>query len=75
MSLFNNRCTRCGLTVGRAMLGALARDMGGSSSFDPLMCDGKEHDFKGKERNFKLLSSPELTGKTGMIIIDDLEKK
>lgn len=44
-------CTRCGLSMGRAMLGALALDTGGSSSFDPLACEGddgvkREHDFQ-----------------------------
>lgn len=48
-ALLNAPCRHCGTTVGRAMLGALVIDAGGSCSSDPIKCwardDGGDHDF------------------------------
>jgi hypothetical protein len=48
-ALLSAPCRYCGTTVGRAMLGALVIDAGGSCSSDPLKCwacdDGGDHDF------------------------------
>jgi hypothetical protein len=40
-------CTRCGMTLKRAMLLALMQDLGAKVYPDSLHCDGKnEHDFR-----------------------------
>jgi len=50
MNILSGRCRYCKMSVGRLMLAAMALDMGGSSSHDPVLCwaspDGAlEHDI------------------------------
>lgn len=42
LPMLQDKCTKCGVTFGRAMLFALVRDMSGSAP-DPLRC---HHDFQ-----------------------------